>query len=153
MTVVARRLVLVAVAGGCLCIASCILSIRCVARDYAILMQGGSVMYISGDPFSVEGSPQDGFELGLSDDISILAWLPFWAQSPDGTFAVVPLWVLAVISGCAAMGTFAARKGSPRHRPAVTCASCQYDLTGNVSGRCPECGMMATSVTSRSSAG
>ena len=28
----------------------------------------------------------------------------------------------------------------PIHEPAVTCGQCGYDLTGNVSGICPECG-------------
>ena len=30
----------------------------------------------------------------------------------------------------------------PRHRALFPCAKCRYDLTGNVTGRCPECGTL-----------
>jgi len=33
-----------------------------------------------------------------------------------------------------------------RRRPGVHCAACGYDLTGNVSGRCPECGCATKSL-------
>ncbi|MCC6360359.1 MAG: hypothetical protein IT450_16585 [Phycisphaerales bacterium] len=46
------------------------------------------------------------------------------------------LWVFAVI------GTFLPRGRVPS--AANSCSSCGYDLTGNVSGRCPECGRLVS---------
>ena len=42
--------------------------------------------------------------------------------------------VIAVVTHLIAQGRF------PKRFPAGCCQSCGYDLTGNVSGRCPECG-------------
>ena len=58
--------------------------------------------------------------------------------------AVVPLWMLALLLGFypaallagGALGTCRRR----RRREKGLCAGCGYDLTGNVSGVCPECG-------------
>lgn len=48
------------------------------------------------------------------------------------------LWLLIVVSGCAA-GMFALGVRMRRSARRV-CSSCGYDLTGNVTGRCSECG-------------
>lgn len=59
---------------------------------------------------------------------------------------VLPLgaWLLAGIAAIAA-----ARWSRKRDLPEVwvaqgRCAACGYDLTGNVSGKCPECGTIIT---------
>lgn len=49
----------------------------------------------------------------------------------------IPLWPLVVITLAICL-VFAWVR--PRPRDARHCVSCGYDLTGNVSGRCPECG-------------
>lgn len=63
-----------------------------------------------------------------------------WSQSTVGHWWEfnLPLWaVLLVVSG-PLLRTVYQRW---RHRmPPGTCTKCGYDLTGNVSGRCPECG-------------
>lgn len=48
----------------------------------------------------------------------------------------VPLWAFSVAFGGVAWLAW------PRQRPVRpgACARCSYDLTGNLSGRCPECG-------------
>jgi hypothetical protein len=48
---------------------------------------------------------------------------------------VVPLWAPLIPLSIAAMWLWNKESVPPGH-----CQRCGYDLTGNVSGRCPECG-------------
>ncbi len=54
------------------------------------------------------------------------------------TLMFVPDWVLMLVFGI----PYLAIIWWPRRRSPLPghCVSCGYDLTGNVSGRCPECG-------------
>ncbi|RJP32468.1 MAG: hypothetical protein C4547_13800 [Phycisphaerales bacterium] len=56
-----------------------------------------------------------------------LFFLGFW----PGLVLPLTLLVLLVLSVIL---------GQSRRRPPNECGHCGYDLTGNVSGRCPECG-------------
>ena len=50
---------------------------------------------------------------------------------------------LLVITGAVLVGFMCGRRyyrGSPPRPASPQCAACGYDLTGNVSGICPECG-------------
>jgi hypothetical protein len=65
----------------------------------------------------------------------------WWSYSPprmliDTKFAQVPLWPLLLL---AAIPTIWLWRCDRRTKPG-TCAGCGYNLTGNVSGVCPECG-------------
>jgi hypothetical protein len=69
-----------------------------------------------------------------------VAWRPVFGFPGGygglGTFRLIPLWcLLAPI----AVGT-AVLWWSDRRWPSGRCRRCGYDLTGNVSGVCPECG-------------
>ncbi len=55
-----------------------------------------------------------------------------------GRLFAVPFWMLGAIG--AAMAGAPYTRGRRRYRRDC-CAGCGYDLTGNVSGRCPECGL------------
>jgi hypothetical protein len=57
--------------------------------------------------------------------------LPIWQ------WVWIPLWMPFV--ALAAVTTFLWYRDR-RHIPLGHCPACGYDLTGNVSGRCPECG-------------
>ena len=66
-------------------------------------------------------------------------WFPQRVWLPGATFVVVPLWMpilLLVVITCAIYLGGDARRRTRWPR----CVRCGYDLTGNVSGRCPECG-------------
>ena len=69
------------------------------------------------------------------------AWALPWSTSwVSNTAACLPsvfgLWVSAWLAYFIAFGS------TRLHRPSASprCTSCGYDLTGNISGRCPECG-------------
>ncbi len=62
---------------------------------------------------------------------------------PSYREAFVPTWsaVAALLAPLAVLTAGRVRRG--RWVAVGLCASCGYDLTGNVSGRCPECGRMS----------
>jgi predicted RNA-binding Zn-ribbon protein involved in translation (DUF1610 family) len=62
-------------------------------------------------------------------------WVPYYSRL--GGRWRLPLWIPAALAAGAAL---AVRRGSRRLRTADGCARCGYNLTGNVSGVCPECG-------------
>jgi hypothetical protein len=62
---------------------------------------------------------------------------------PSERGVIVPAWFLAL--GFAVLPVVAAVRWGRRRRSRRTgsCVRCGYDLTGNVSGTCPECGSLA----------
>lgn len=60
---------------------------------------------------------------------------PLWG----GVGVVVPLWALALVFAVLPMRT-ARRMIRARRRQPGSCPRCSYNLAGNVSGVCPECG-------------
>jgi len=65
-----------------------------------------------------------------------LIWLPSLRSDSGGTVLVVPFWIPFVVGVVVwALSARRFRTGLIGH-----CRKCVYDLTGNVSGVCPECG-------------
>ena len=65
-------------------------------------------------------------------------WLSWEGWSSYSGRAVLPLWTaLVLIGSVTAILWYRDHRPRPGH-----CQRCGYDLTGNVSGRCPECGKM-----------
>ena len=58
---------------------------------------------------------------------------PFWRL-------MVPWWMLCFLFSMLPTAWFMIRRGTRQARSASRCSQCDYDLTGNVSGVCPECG-------------
>jgi len=65
-------------------------------------------------------------------------WRPFVRTDPAAQMVMLPMWL--ALLGCAVPTGLL---WFPGRRPAAVgrCPKCRYDLTGNVSGRCPECGL------------
>lgn len=64
-------------------------------------------------------------------------WLPRIECSPTGTGIVsLPVWLLSM----PLFIPIVIRTFRRRQRPPIECMTCGYNLTGNVSGICPECG-------------
>jgi len=76
---------------------------------------------------------------------------PARSARPGGwtsTVLLVPHWLLLPIT---CVGPVLALRH--RHRGAGSCQRCGYDLTGNLSGRCPECGTIASALFMKATAG
>lgn len=62
-----------------------------------------------------------------------------------GRGASVAIWIPAV-----AMAVCTLLLTSRRARPVISsCTECDYDLTGNISGKCPECGQLTHKISRR----
>jgi hypothetical protein len=92
-------------------------------------------------------SPQNAEELGgwfiSKAGEHRLRWWPMWNRKshwPMQPFYVgiaLPLWIPALMAAlCAGLLVWLER----RRLPPQCCQACGYDLTGNASGTCPECG-------------
>ena len=63
-------------------------------------------------------------------------WLPKHLKASGGSFLFCPIWMLLLpVALPAAYLFYRDRRHPPGH-----CPRCGYDLTGNESGVCPECG-------------
>ena len=89
------------------------------------------------------------FDLARIEEAPRFYWrLPYCRAAglePDGslrtqTTIILPLWLLLLVIG---LPTCLLWWRNRRRFPHGHCRNCGYDLTGNVSGRCPECGEAA----------
>jgi hypothetical protein len=55
-------------------------------------------------------------------------------------FGVVPFWLVALFIGVIPLRSAFLRLRTARRRRMKLCPNCAYNLTGNTSGVCPECG-------------
>lgn len=76
-----------------------------------------------------------------ADDVG---WLPSCAvikstRRPATLYACIPLWIPFLLLVACGIALLAHQERKRRQQKSRLC-SCGYDLTGNVSGICPECG-------------
>jgi hypothetical protein len=103
--------------------------------------QGRTVVTLVGGTVCLARTWDPGLELHSAEIPS-----PVWPRytTPPATFSnsvvlSIPLWPLVgiTLAICLVLARMRAKLHDPGH-----CVSCGYDLTGNVSGRCPECGAL-----------
>ena len=108
------------------------------SKRFGAELYGGNVFFA--DFHSPVCTPQYGVSIERSRyELYLPRFTPFKGAYLDETGAdeaVVPLWCLLVLAGPAT----ALLWWRDRRKPAAHCQNCGYDLTGNVSGTCPECG-------------
>ena len=115
---------------------SMVCSLSYVGQSLYVRLDRGSIF------FSTQPNPQpEGWSLAFSRSAPrfLFNMFPSVVGSPPridwrGYF---PLWIPLALVG---LMTFALWWRERRPFPPGCCRTCGYDLTGNVSGRCPECG-------------
>ena len=90
----------------------------------------------------VSGTP-DGLTGAHWQDAEPTLWLPVGVSRPGRREIALPIWIVLVLLVPALVWLWHDR----RIRPGS--CRCGYDLTGNVSGRCPECGAAAPTAPAR----
>lgn len=97
---------------------------------------------IQNDPWI---SVPDGWHLVINDGEQVMRWrLPGIRHEASGNVDMwLPVWTVAVaLFALSAILLFVTR----RSRGSTQCSRCGYDLTGNTSGTCPECGFRSRMV-------
>ena len=124
--------------------ATCGLVLAIAASSYVlatavIFRNGVMVAACRGGLFVVDQiNPQLGpVRAGFRDDsILLLPRLQWRGGNTAQSYLFLPFWPLVSV----AIGVLAVAVRQLRHRAPGMCTECGYDLQGNVSGRCPECG-------------
>jgi len=101
--------------------------------QYHFAVSRGCIFYLY-FPGQSTDLPQD-FHIVRWRNTRGLRWRPYTSQGTS-SFYLIPLWMLFVpclVPTCYLF--WRDRRPPPGH-----CRQCGYNLTGNVSGRCPECG-------------
>lgn len=97
-----------------------------LGRTGGVLVTSG-VLAITADSVSPHG-------IQLSANTS---HAPYSLPTTSGPFVTIPLWLpFLAVSVASAIAWQRSRRKPPGH-----CQKCGYDLTGNVTGVCPECGV------------
>lgn len=120
--------------GAVLCVAAWTASLRTTffyqfAIGHAVGVVSGCVAYTPNRQHALQG--------WHANPPSELTWLPILEKDELG----VPLWIpFALMAGYATSTLVSTALRRRRLRRVGKCVRCGYDLTGNVSGVCPECG-------------
>jgi hypothetical protein len=78
-----------------------------------------------------------GLTVGSEPSLDFVWWYSQDIIDAPGVYLVVPLWIPGAIGLLCWGGTILVIRRDNRNG---TCRTCGYNLQGNVSGRCPECG-------------
>lgn len=107
------------------------------------LLWAGSAYFTSGYQRLPPGP--GGWELlPVRVQFAALFSLPSFSLSTRGLSLLLPLWILLVPTAIVTAYLFWRDRRIPSH----CCQGCGYELTGNVSGTCPECGSSTQSLSS-----
>lgn len=99
------------------------------------LSNGKAFLVVSHDP---RFAYPKGTFCEYDESIGDIIYAPFPVVRSDDRFAVISVPVAALAFLIALLSLVARIRA--RGYPTASCPACSYDLTGNVSGVCPECG-------------
>jgi hypothetical protein len=107
------------------------------AGYYAITCSDGCVRFVQGHTVWIHGSYWL-CKVNWSD--ADLQWIPIIGETDNQNLTVtaIPLW--APFAGITAAAVVVWGRHGWGSVPGFCCQRCGYNLTGNVSGMCPECG-------------
>ncbi len=120
-------------------VASCFSGIGYVRPSFDVRVLGGVATYESP---SFLGASGHGVGFHLFDGMIVTmgeSLLPSWCRLPAVSEGCVDLPLGPFFASVACVTVIAFRRDG-RWRPPGHCQKCGYDLTGNESGRCSECG-------------
>jgi hypothetical protein len=94
------------------------------------------------DTNTYRGNPKGalGWEAGVAPRLAHVLWCGHVGLNPWVSEVCVPCWMLAA---AAAVPTAWLWWRDSRRTPPGACPTCSYDLSGNTTGICPECGAPA----------
>ena len=103
--------------------------------QYGFGLQAGNFVFRHGQQIPPSGLI---FDFQETPDPAIGQWWPSWGQTPGTAyrFVALPLWPLVVLL---AVWMIIRWRRDVARRPGH-CPTCGFDLPGNESGTCPECG-------------
>ena len=147
-----RLLNLLTVLSLLLCVAVCVLWVRSRSASDSVQwrrISGGTVetwlLLVADGRVGLDGERVSAQNLPPGSDVSWGFGLP--TRLPPGwrRDSTLPLWHLVVYTSALPLWwlvhrTSGAAASRTRRRDLGLCPGCGYDLTGNVSGVCPECG-------------
>jgi hypothetical protein len=114
---------------------SCMSDLRLIFDSCNVHVSGGKIaVFLPYQPYNRPPLPFIGMK--WYGGFGVNAWMPGYVDNGSAHLFWLPLWIpFAIFSGTALLLHARARKPKPG-----TCAKCGYNLTGNVTGVCPECG-------------
>ncbi|MEM1446125.1 MAG: hypothetical protein AAGF84_08725 [Planctomycetota bacterium] len=96
-------------------------------------------VFLEREPLGMAWGPPGGYGSKLGD---VIPKVSRWTESPGGRTYAVDVSISTIYLPVISMLLIGCRlwRGRFQGKPGL-CAACRYDLTGCVSGACPECGM------------
>ena len=88
-------------------------------------------------PFFESKNTSPGLDVRREKASLAFGWWPLSQTQIDTRYLGIPLWMPCI---CSIIATTLLYRFRYRALPIGVCRVCGYDLTGNVSGICPECG-------------
>jgi hypothetical protein len=108
-----------------------------VGACWDCLLTDGAVVYHSGISWGCTGWATGNTPAAMFWDTPLM---PVVGHGASGIIACFPLWLPLAVFGVPTAVLWWHAWREHRRIPPAHCQHCGYDLTGNVSGRCPECG-------------
>lgn len=113
-------------------------------QGFGVFISEGMLFCERGCPVGGEPPARTGICAVWCGQMSLWGWMPETFHGPGVTYFVLPLWVPGLLLSACSAWLCAVHVRAAASRGMPLCSRCKYDLFGNVSGRCPECGTLVS---------